>query len=406
MPYVSSHKPARASALESALPENSKLNTPVPLTEEVLEWEQKAFDELISVDLSEPQIESIVTPAEVYPQQEEVVALHWHPEFVPIDLIEQRVQNMFPNKKKELIVPTDHNILKSYDGCYTGVEVDCFSREFNRKVQLLLHLENSRLEHADTLKSMLTHTLKYRSSQLFELLDSIIEPRYDERLQEAADQLGTEDELIHFVQSCARKVQKLFFADPDRIPVYHVKNKLLANFVEKLQDRYDERLIHRALSFIQKVKKIVKRNFSPEYFHQTEEIIEEARALGAGIIIPHPEQFWPILLAEYDVDGYEVWNPQSRNYTEFLINVVNRHNRHRRNKDRPLLIFMGDDTHMAEKVKAPHLQNTEKARRQVGYQKAWDDLAIRKSLSLANWNRSRLIQEYKERLGSPGPTPN
>jgi hypothetical protein len=77
------------------------------------------------------------------------------------------------------------------------------------------------------------------------------------------------------------------------------------------------------------VKALVKVEFSLKYFYRTSEVIEEARALGAGIVIPHPEQFWPILLKEYDVDGIEVWNPQSRRYTEFLISVLNRRNQKR-----------------------------------------------------------------------------
>jgi hypothetical protein len=102
------------------------------------------------------------------------------------------------------------------------------------------------------------------------------------------------------------------------------------------------------------------------------------------------------LLADYDVDGYEVWNPQSREYTEFLINVVHRQNESRGGK--PILIFMGDDCHMGEKAKDPRYQDTAKASRQIGYQPAWDDPAIRKSLILANVNRRRVIEEYKSRL--------
>ncbi len=47
------------------------------------------------------------------------------------------------------------------------------------------------------------------------------------------------------------------------------------------------------------------------------------------MVIPHPEQFWPILLADYDVDGYEVWNPQSREYTDFLIRALDNQNKRR-----------------------------------------------------------------------------
>jgi hypothetical protein len=121
--------------------------------------------------------------------------------------------------------------------------------------------------------------------------------------------------------------------------------------------------------------------------------------VGCGIVIPHPEQFWPILLADYDVDGYEVWNPQSREYTEFLINVLNRQNRALPADKRRLMVFMGDDTHLGEKAKAPELQKPDKASREVGVQPAWHDLAIRKSLIVADMDRPKVIEEYRARLG-------
>jgi hypothetical protein len=89
---------------------------------------------------------------------------------------------------------------------------------------------------------------------------------------------------------------------------------------------YDDRLVNKAQVFLRAVKAVVKEQFSLSYFHRATEFIEEARAHQGGIVIPHPEQFWPILLADYDVDGIEVWNPQASQYTNFLIHAVNRHN--------------------------------------------------------------------------------
>ena len=145
------------------------------------------------------------------------------------------------------------------------------------------------------------------------------------------------------------------------------------------------------------VKYKVKEGFPLTYFYRTSEVIEEARSLGAGIVIPHPEQFWPILLADYDVDGYEVWNPQSQEYTEFLITVLNRRNK-QVNNSRPLLVFMGDDTHLSEKVKEPAIRDREKACREIGLQPAWEDMQIRKQLLKAGMDRPRIIQEYTARL--------
>lgn len=375
-----------------------KFLEPIVLTEGVTEWDQEAFRKITSTELSTEQIDQVIKPDSIFPQQTSVVAFHWHPEFIPIELIRKRVDTMFPNKREELLIPTDHNVLKSYDGCYTGVEVDCFSRGFNRKVQLLLHFENSKVEDAGVLKAMLNHTLRYRSSQLFELIDSIVDPKWEDRIQAAVKTAGADDDLVRFVKVHATKLKSMLLQHEASIPMIHVKNKLVVNYMDMLREFYDEKVISRAQYLIKLVKNYVKKSFSHEYFFQTEEIIEETRSLGGGIVVPHPEQFWPILLAEYDVDGYEVWNPQSRDYTEFLINVVSNQNKTRNRGNRPLLIFMGDDTHMGEKVKAPEQQNKEKASRQIGYQAAWEDLAIRKVLSVANTDRSRLIEEYKARL--------
>jgi hypothetical protein len=93
-----------------------------------------------------------------------------------------------------------------------------------------------------------------------------------------------------------------------------------------------------------------------------------------------------------------VWNPQSRRYTEFLISVIN-HKNDRRTKGRePLLVFMGDDTHMSEKLRDPAVQDPEKAAREIGYQPAWDDFCVRKALIRAQVGREGTIDAYRQRL--------
>ena len=87
-----------------------------------------------------------------------------------------------------------------------------------------------------------------------------------------------------------------------------------------------------------------------------------------------------------------------REFTEFLIQVVDRQNKTRCRNDRPILITMGDDCHMGEKVKPLRLQDPEKAGREIGVQPAWDDLSLRKALIMANSGRQRAIEEYKQRL--------
>ena len=78
--------------------------------------------------------------------------------------------------------------------------------------------------------------------------------------------------------------------------------------------------------------------------------------------------------------------------------MINRHNDRLKPGKRPLLVFMGDDTHMSEKVRNPEVQNPEKAKREIGYQPAWDDFSIRKALIKASVDRHKVIKEYKQRL--------
>jgi hypothetical protein len=78
--------------------------------------------------------------------------------------------------------------------------------------------------------------------------------------------------------------------------------------------------------------------------------------------------------------------------------VLNEKNKKRRPRQRELLIFMGDDTHMAEKVKDPAHQDRVKASREIGLQPAWNDFSICKQLICANIDKPKLIREYRNRL--------
>jgi hypothetical protein len=93
------------------------------------------------------------------------------------------------------------------------------------------------------------------------------------------------------------------------------KNKLEPDFLDAQRPRFGDRVVARAQVYLREVKRLVKENFSLRHFYRATEFIEETRSLGGGVVIPHPEQFWPILLADYDVDASS-WNPQSQEYTE------------------------------------------------------------------------------------------
>lgn len=366
------------------------------LPDEITQDDRDLFFQVVSTNLEDWQQRQILEPATIHKRQESVLACHWHPEFIPMDMCRKRIETMFPGAREQLVIPTQHNELLSY-GPYSGVEVDCYSSGFNQKVQLLLHFTNEQVSDAHVLKSMLAHTFKYRSSQLFDFMHCFTKPRQD-MLDKASRATGADDQLVAFTRTIVSKIEKLLDENWATVPPMSVKNKLLRNFFDGLRTQFGDLFIDHAQAYIKAVKEQVKSEFSLDYFYRASEVIEEVRALGGGVVIPHPEEFWPILLRGYDVDGYEVWNPQSQRYTDFLIEVVNQHNRTRRATQRELLIFMGDDCHLGEKTRPMDQQDPEKAAREVGLQPAWDDLNIRKKLIVGEVSRSTVIRCYKERL--------
>ena len=180
---------------------------PKKIPQEITAEDEDIFLSITTTELSSLQEERITDAPKHFPGQHAVLAVHWHPEFIPMNLIRSRIETTFPNRKKELIIPTQHNEINIYNG-YCGAEIDCYSEGFNQKVQLLLHFPESKLEKAGMLKSMLAHTFKYRSSQLFDFMHTITEPLAD-RLNEAARETGASDELIRFTQIYVRKISKL-----------------------------------------------------------------------------------------------------------------------------------------------------------------------------------------------------
>ncbi len=368
----------------------------VTVDPEISDEDREIFFMVMSTELADWQIQQIVTPSNIYPEQEQILAAHWHPEFVPMNLISQRIGAMFPNCKDEMLIPTQHNEMMSY-GDYTGVEVDCYASGFNQKVQLLLHFENEKIEKAHVLKSMLAHTFKYRSSQLFEFMDSITKP-IEKRVREAARKTGADKNLVEMVRIYVTKIQTMLDENWSDISKASVKNKLLKNYFDAMRPKYGNTLINRAQAYLKAIKAQVKADFSLKFFYRATEVIEETHALGGCVVIPHPEEFWPILLAKYDVDGIEAWNPQSQRYTDFLISVINEQNINRASGSKEVFIFMGDDCHMSEKTKTLSTQDPVKAAREIGLQPAWDDLNIRKKLIMAGIDRHSIIREYKARL--------
>lgn len=363
--------------------------------------DESVFLELINTTLAPWQEKQVTVPSAIYPAQREIIAVHWHPEYVPMPLIRKRMAAMFPNTEEELCIPTQHNELLEL-GDYAGVEIDCFSRAFNQKVQLLAHFKADRLREANVFRGMLAHTYNYRSLQLSAFLQALCDGQALDRapaaVKKASQLSGADFEVTRFAACVAFKLKALIDKYHTAVPREMLKNKLLRNMLDAQRQVFGDIFIDRVQSYARELKALVKENFSSEYYYLTSEVIEEVRGLGGCLIIPHPEQFWPILLAGYDVDGYEVWNPQSHRYTEFLISVVEEQNKYRPPNRRKLLILMGDDCHLSEKTRPLNVQDAAKASREVGLQPAWDEFNIRKKLISAKAGRKEVIEQYKERL--------
>ncbi|MDJ0886244.1 MAG: hypothetical protein QNI89_03035 [Desulfobacterales bacterium] len=239
------------------------------IPEVVTEADEALFDAITSTRLTGAQEQRIATPPRVIHQQESVLGIHWHPEFVPMSLIGRRIEAMYPDKRNALIIPTQHNVITSY-GDYAGVEVDCYSRGFNQKVQLLLHFLEARLEKADLLKSILGHTFKYRASQLFEFIHTITKP-VEARTALAARETGANDNRVQFVRVHVVKISRLLDTRGAALPPEMIKNKILRNFFDGLRDQYDDALIDRAQTLLQALKVQVKAEFPLQYFYCTKE---------------------------------------------------------------------------------------------------------------------------------------
>ena len=200
---------------------------------DILEEEQQRFKSCISTELNSLQRGWVTNPEETYPRQGAVLAVHWHPEYIPMELIRERFDNLYPNRHDELIIPTQHNQITEY-GKYAGVEVDCYSSGFHSKVQLLLHFQKEKLEHASVFKNILKHTFTYRSSQLFNFLHALTRPN-EQILQWAAEETGATAEVVDFVRYQAQRLERLLDLQYDAVPAASIKNKLIRDYIDLLR---------------------------------------------------------------------------------------------------------------------------------------------------------------------------
>lgn len=358
------------------------------------DWQR--FDHLTSVNLNEEECEMAAKPDQTAPQAHDCLAVHWHPEWAPLDLIARRLAHSFPMADNSLIIPTQHNRILTF-GPWAGVEADVYDRNCKMKVQLLLHFSASRLPQASVLSAMMERTYLYRAHQLLDILKRLSEA--DEVMEKTAASMRSSigrqamDMARFYAMRLHRMIADSGIIGGDRDEM--LKNRLLPDFIAASEP--DKSLVAQTAVFINAVKKTVKSELNPDAFHSPQEVIEETRALGGGVVIPHPPQFWPALLADYDIDGWEVWNPSTPRHTVFLAEALNRANESR-GKRRRLLAFMGDDTHMSAKFRLHLSAEKDSADREIGFQPPWEDPKVAEVLRDGGQSLANTINEYRSRM--------
>ncbi|MDR2444151.1 MAG: hypothetical protein LBE31_11610 [Deltaproteobacteria bacterium] len=357
------------------------------------EEDRQVFDRLTSISLSETEKELAITPDFTAPGETTLMALHFHPEWVPLDLIEKRLARAFPDAVDTFVIPTQHNKILTL-GQWAGVEADVYCPEYGEKIHLLFHFKKSALQKAATFQTMMEQTFRYRALQLLEILSALTKP--DESMAKGIKKSGLDSQALNLAGTFAARLSNLI-ADPDHFDPHRspmLKNRLLTDFILERGLEIPSAMLDRALSVVSLVKAMVKKRIDPSRFHTAREVIEEARSFGAGVVIPHPPLFWPALLDDLDVDGFEVWNPSTPKHTLFLIQCLGRSQA----QGRKLLPFMGDDTHMSSKIR-PELSDEKSGKsREIGFQPPWCLPEVKSALAALGHSRERTMNEYRVKI--------
>ena len=303
----------------------------------------RLFNRLTSVELSAEERRRVARPDRFAPEAERFLAVHWHPESASLELVQERLSAAFPRARDFLVIPTPHNQLAVFEP-YAGVEADAYDRGYGLKIHLLFHFPADRLPRAGAFLDMVDRTYRYRARQLREILDFLAGPGLDDISGPSLKAAGPE--VRRLARFSAIRLRELV----DRSGLIGtprdgmLKNHLLPDFMIALFGP-DTRL-PLALEVVRAAKNKVKAALNPDNFYTPRELMEEAKSFGAGVVIPHPPVFWPVLLDDLDVDGWEVWNPSTPHHAEFLTRALARANE-ARGRRRRLLAFMADDTHLS-----------------------------------------------------------
>jgi hypothetical protein len=368
---------------------------PTPCDVEVSDWDEQTYALLVSSRLSPARRHAIAWPRQTYPDQDAVLATHWHPDGVPMELIRHRIGALFPSRTAELVIPTPHNRLAAY-GELAGAEIDCYAPEIRDKVQLLIHLPRDRAARATALTGILEQAAETRARLLLRILEELDAAGPTKRLGRVATKITADPSALEFVQLRARKLRALIDRNRSKTPAHVLRPRLFRLYLEALRGQCGDRIADQGQALIRALSKALKRDEPAASFHSIYDIITEVRAARGGVVVPHPQKFPGVLETNYDVDGYEVWSPGWPRKTSALIDAIAERSASR--KARPFLMFLADDCHLGEKLRPANLRCPKRAAREIGVQAGWDDPAIRSCLERAGVTRRGVIEAYRHRL--------
>jgi hypothetical protein len=248
---------------------------------ELNQWDQEAFERIISTELTEEQKARVVTPGLTFPGQKSLLAIHWHPEFIPSDLIAQRISACFRTARRSWSFPPSTTCLSRLGGLHWR-EVDCYAAGLIARCScccISIRTGWSGPPASRPCWSTRSNTGPGSFSNiwirwLILFMTAVCRGPWPPpaRTRSWCASPG----------STAGKLKQLIEINQSIIDEETIKNKLLPDFFEELRAFYPERLINHAQSLLHAVKKIVKAQYNLTYFYRARNSSRKRGPWGAA----------------------------------------------------------------------------------------------------------------------------
>ena len=101
---------------------------------------------------------------------------------------------------------------------------------------------------------------------MFAFIESIINPEYDDRMQEAAELTGANEKLVALLRFYTARLNRLIYDHEGLAPPAMIKNKLIPEFLNVQRKRHPDTTINRALLLAAAVKENRQKEFPADLF--------------------------------------------------------------------------------------------------------------------------------------------